>query len=42
VLRVYDSIGIIGLLIFLVLGAKFIMIFAGPLLGFIDGILLSF
>jgi Zn-dependent protease len=42
VLRVYDSIGIIGLLVFLFLGARIIMVFAGPLLGFIHGILLSF
>jgi Zn-dependent protease len=42
VLRVYDSLGIISLLVFIFLGAKIIMIFAGPVLGFLDGILLSF
>ncbi|HTV16832.1 MAG TPA: site-2 protease family protein [Acidobacteriaceae bacterium] len=42
VLRVYDSIGIIGLLVFIVLGGRVIMIFAGPLLSFLNGILLSF
>jgi Zn-dependent protease len=42
VLRVYDSIGILGLLVFIVLGARFIMIFAGPLLVFLNRILLSF
>jgi Zn-dependent protease len=41
-LRVYDSLGIISLLVFIFLGYKIIAIFAGPLLGFIDGILLSF
>lgn len=41
-LRVYDSIGIIGLLVFIVLGGGIIMLFAGPLLAFLNGILLSF
>jgi Zn-dependent protease len=41
-LRVYDSLGIISLLVFIVLGYKIIAIFAGPLLAFLNGILLSF
>jgi Zn-dependent protease len=41
VLRVYDSLGLISLLVFIFLGYKIIAVFAGPLLGFIDGILLS-
>jgi Zn-dependent protease len=40
-LRVYDSLGLISLLVFIFLGYKIIAIFAGPLLAFIDGVLLS-
>lgn len=42
VLRVYDSIGIIGLLIFIVLGGRIITIFADPLLRFLNGIVMKF
>jgi Zn-dependent protease len=41
-LRVYDSLGIISLIVFIVLGYKIIAIFAGPLLALLNGILLSF
>lgn len=41
-LRVYDSLGIISLLVFIVLGYKIIAIFAGPLLAFLNGVLLTF
>jgi Zn-dependent protease len=42
VLRVYDSLGLVSLLLFIFLGYKIIAVFAGPLLAFIDSILLSF
>jgi Zn-dependent protease len=42
VLRVYDSLGLVSLLLFIFLGYKIIAIFAGPLLAVINGILLSF
>jgi Zn-dependent protease len=41
-LRVYDSLGLVSLLLFIFLGGRIIMIFAGPLLNFLNGILLSF
>jgi Zn-dependent protease len=41
-LRVYDSLGIIGFVLLFFVGYKVIGYFAGPMLGFIDAILLSF
>jgi Zn-dependent protease len=40
-LRAYDSIGMIGLLLFLFLGGRIIMLFVGPLVGFVNALLLS-
>lgn len=42
VLRVYDSIGLIGLMLFIFLGYRIIDFFTTPILGFIDGILRVF
>jgi Zn-dependent protease len=42
VLRIYDSLGLVSLLLFIFLGYKIIGFFAGPLLALINGILLSF
>lgn len=42
VLRVYDSIGLIGLMLFIFLGYRIIDFFTTPMLGFIDGILRVF
>lgn len=41
-LRVYDSLGIFGLLLIFVVGARFIGYFVNPPLRFLDGILLHF
>lgn len=41
-LRFYDSIGMIGLLIFLVLGGRLLGAFVGPLMVFVNKALLSF
>jgi Zn-dependent protease len=41
-LRVYDSLGLISLLLVLFVGYKFIGFFITPMLGFIDGILRAF
>jgi Zn-dependent protease len=41
-LRLYDSIGIIGLLLFLFLGGRILGIFVEPLLGSVNSILLHF
>jgi Zn-dependent protease len=40
-LRAYDSIGMIGLLLFLFLGGRILMMFVGPLLGFVNALLLN-
>lgn len=42
VLRAYDSIGLIGLLVFLFLGGPLIALFFGPLMGLVNTVLLSF
>lgn len=41
-LRVYDSLGMISLIAFLLLGGRILMMFVGPLLGFVNSVLLSF
>lgn len=41
-LRMYDRIGIIGLLLFLFLGGPLLALFVNPLLGFVNSVLLSF
>lgn len=41
-LRVYDSLGLIGLLVFLFVGYRIIEFFMTPMLGFVDGILRAF
>lgn len=41
-LRMYDRIGIIGLLLFLFLGGPLLALFVDPLLGFVNSVLLSF
>ncbi|HEX5236080.1 MAG TPA: site-2 protease family protein [Silvibacterium sp.] len=41
-LRLYDSIGIIGLLLFLFLGGQFLAAFVTPMLAFVNSVLLSF
>jgi Zn-dependent protease len=41
-LRLYDSLGMISLVIFLFLGGRILMLFVGPLLGFVNGLLLNF
>ena len=41
-LRFYDSLGMIGLIAFLFLGARLLGIFLDPLLGFVNAILLNF
>jgi Zn-dependent protease len=41
-LRMYDRIGIIGLLVFLFLGGPLLAIFVNPLLGFVNSVLLNF
>lgn len=40
-LRVYDSIGMIGLLLFLFLGGRILMLFVGPLWAFVNSVLLN-
>jgi Zn-dependent protease len=40
-LRIYDSIGMIGLILILFIGAPLVMFFVGPALGFINAVLLS-
>lgn len=40
-LRLYDSIGIIGLLIFLFLGGRLLGMFVDPMLGFVNAILMN-
>ena len=40
-LRAYDSIGMIGLLLFLFLGGRILMLFVGPLLAFVNSVLLN-
>ncbi|MGH9587640.1 MAG: site-2 protease family protein [Acidobacteriaceae bacterium] len=41
-LRMYDRIGIIGLLLFLFLGGPLLGMFVNPLLGFVNAVLLNF
>ena len=41
-LRMYDRIGIIGLLVFLFLGGPLLALFVNPLLGFVNSVLLNF
>jgi Zn-dependent protease len=41
-LRFYDSIGLIGLLVFLFLGARLLGMFVDPMLGFVNGVLMNF
>lgn len=41
-LRLYDSIGMIGLILFFFLGAPLIMAFVNPMLGFVNAVLLNF
>lgn len=41
-LRAYDSIGMIGLLVFLFLGGPLLGMFVNPLLGFVNAVLLNF
>lgn len=41
-LRMYDRIGIIGLLLFLFLGGPLLALFVDPLLGLVNSVLLSF
>lgn len=41
-LRMYDRIGIVGLLVFLFLGGPLLAIFVNPLLGFVNSVLLNF
>ena len=41
-LRMYDRIGLIGLLLFLFLGGPLIAVFVNPLLGFVNAVLLNF
>jgi Zn-dependent protease len=41
-LRAYDSIGMIGLLVFLFLGGPLLGMFVNPLLGFVNSVLLNF
>jgi Zn-dependent protease len=41
-LRAYDSIGMIGLLVFLFLGGPLLALFVNPLLGFVNSVLLNF
>jgi Zn-dependent protease len=40
-LRVYDSLGMIGLILILFVGGRVIMFFVSPALGFVNAILLS-
>jgi Zn-dependent protease len=40
-LRAYDSIGLIGLLLFLFLGGPLLSIFLGPLIGFVNSVLMN-
>lgn len=41
-LRAYDSLGMIGLLLFLFLGGSLLGMFVNPLLGFVNSVLLNF
>lgn len=41
-LRAYDSLGMIGLLLFLFLGGPLLGLFVNPLLGFVNSVLLNF
>lgn len=41
-LRLYDSIGIIGLLLFLFLGGRILGMFVDPILAFVNNVLLNF
>ena len=41
-LRLYDSLGMIGLLLFLFLGARLLGLFLDPLIGFVNSVLLNF
>lgn len=41
-LRMYDRIGIVGLLLFLFLGGPLLALFVNPLLGFVNSVLLNF
>jgi len=41
-LRFYDSIGLIGLLIFLFLGGRLLGLFVDPMLGFVNAVLMNF
>jgi Zn-dependent protease len=41
-LRLYDSMGMIGLLVFLFLGGRLLAAFVSPLLGLVNGVLLTF
>jgi Zn-dependent protease len=40
-LRVYDSLGMISLILILFVGGRIVMFFAGPVLGLVDWVLLS-
>ena len=40
-LRIYDSLGMISLILILFIGGRIVMFFAGPVLGLIDWVLLS-
>jgi Zn-dependent protease len=42
VLRFYDSIGMIGLIVFFFLGAPLIMAFVNPMLAFVNSVLMNF
>ena len=41
-LRLYDSLGMIGLLLFLFLGARLLALFLDPLIGLVNSVLLNF
>jgi len=40
-LRIYDSLGMISLILILFIGGRIVMFFAGPVLGLVDWVLLS-
>jgi Zn-dependent protease len=41
-LRLYDSAGMIGLILFLFLGGRILEMFVGPMLGFVNAVLMNF
>jgi Zn-dependent protease len=41
-LRIYDSMGMIGLVLFLFLGARLLGMFVDPMLGFVNAVLMNF